>query len=104
MQYHFTHATLNLIFDRIYTRFGILLRIVHHECFVPPITAPLTSSQLILSSSSSSTSPTTTTLSPLIRYKPCGTSLEASGSSGGRIIRSIVCDNTCDSNISPLHE
>jgi len=66
----------------------------HYECFTPPTTAPLTSSQLILSSSSSSTSPTTATLSPLIKYNPWGTSLEGSGSSGGRITRSIVCEST----------
>jgi hypothetical protein len=67
----------------------------HQVCFTPPSTAPLTFNQSILSSSSSSTSPTTTTLSPLIRYKPCGTSLDGSGSSGGRMMRSVVSFKTC---------
>jgi hypothetical protein len=58
------------------------------------MTAPLTSFQLMLSSSSSSTNPTTATLSPLIRYRPCETSLDGSSSSGGRIMRSWVCERT----------
>jgi len=65
-----------------------------YECFTPPTTAPLTWSQSILSSSSSSTSPTTATLSPRIKYKPCGTSVDGSGSSGGRMTRSMVWDST----------
>lgn len=68
---------------------------IFHECFTPPTTAPLTCTQSILSSNSSSTNPTTTTLSPRTRYRPCGTSLEGSGSSGGRMMRSIVCESTC---------
>jgi hypothetical protein len=65
-----------------------------HECLTPPTMAPLTSGQLMLSSNSSSTRPTTATLSPRIRYRPCTTSLDGSGSSGGRMILSIVCDST----------
>lgn len=65
-----------------------------YECFIPPITAPLTSNQSMLSSNSSSTSPTTATLSPLIRHSPCWASLDGNGSSGGRMIRSVVCDST----------
>ena len=68
--------------------------ILHHECLTPPIVAPLTCSQSILSSSSSSTRPTKATLSPLIKYSPCGTSLDGSGLSGGWMMRSVVCDST----------
>lgn len=63
-------------------------------CFMPPRTAPRTSFQLILSSNGSSTNPTTATLSPRIKYSPCGTSTDGSSSSGGLIIRSCVSDNT----------
>lgn len=42
----------------------------------------------------SSTSPHTTTLSPRIRYKPCSISELGSGSSGVRIMRSIVLVRT----------
>ena len=65
-------------------------RPLHHTCFVPPITLPLTLVQSMLASNSSSTRPHTTTLSPRIRYNPCSTSELVSGSSAGRITRSIV--------------
>ena len=62
----------------------------YHKCFTPPMTFPLTCAQSMLASSSSSISPHTATFSPLIRYSPWGTSVLGSGSSCGRITRSIV--------------
>ena len=59
-------------------------------CFTPPMTFPLTCTQSMLASSSSSISPQTATFSPRIRYSPWGTSILGSGSSCGRITRSIV--------------
>jgi hypothetical protein len=61
-----------------------------HTCFVEPMTSPRTFVQSMLESMASSTKPQTTTLSPRIMYRPCGVSELGSGSSCGRIIRSMV--------------
>lgn len=68
----------------------ILPNVPPHTCFVPPITSPRTLLQSILLSKSSSTSPSITTLSPLTTYNPCSACELGSGSSAGRITRSIV--------------
>lgn len=71
-----------------------LAQATHHECFTPPMTFPLTWAQSILASNSSSTRPHAATFSPRMRYSPWGTSALDSGSSWGRITRSIVWPST----------
>ena len=65
-----------------------------HAFFVPLTTSPRTLLQSISLSIPSSTSPQTTTLSPRIRYSPCSICELGSGSSGVRIMRSMVSSRT----------
>lgn len=65
-----------------------------HTCFIPPMTFPLTWAQSILASNSSSTRPHTATFSPRMRYNPWVASSLGSGSSWGRITRSMVSPST----------
>lgn len=69
-------------------------RIMSHAFFVPLTTSPRTLLQSISLSIPSSTSPQTTTLSPRIRYSPCSICELGSGSSGVRIMRSMVSSKT----------
>lgn len=73
-----------------------------YMCLIPPMAEPFTCSQLMLSSRASSTNPTTQTLSPRTMYRPSGTSVEASSSSGVRITRSMVWPRTCGRRIVSL--
>lgn len=74
---------------------AICSRTQTYKCFVVPMAAPFTSVQFILSSSFSSTKPIVHTLSPRTRYTPRGSSMDGSGSSGVRIIRSVASLRTC---------
>lgn len=62
--------------------------------FVPLTTSPRTFVQSISASIFSSTSPQITTLSPRIKYSPCSICELGSGSSGVRMMRSIVFSKT----------